>query len=65
MPRKEEKDKRSAVKNLFWARLQILRHSAPQNDKLFLNCELIPLRGLDFGCALDGLRLGHARTSSE
>ncbi len=32
MPRKEENDKRSAVKNLFWARLQILRRSAPQND---------------------------------
>ena len=32
MPSKEEKDKRSAVKNLFWARLQILRRSAPQND---------------------------------
>ena len=25
MPRKEEKDKRSAVKNLFWARLQMFR----------------------------------------
>ena len=28
MPCKEEKDKRSAVKNLFWARLQILRRSS-------------------------------------
>ena len=28
MPSKEEKDKRSAVKNLFWARLQILRRSS-------------------------------------
>jgi len=36
MPRKEEKDKRSAVKNLFWARLQILRRSAPQNDNTAL-----------------------------
>ncbi len=41
MPCKEEKDKRSAVKNLFWARLQILRRSAPQNDKL-LNCSQTP-----------------------
>ena len=41
MPRKEEKDKRSAVKNLFWERLQILRRSAPQNDKL-LNCSQTP-----------------------
>ncbi len=28
--------------------LQILRRYAPQNDKLLLNCELSPLRGLDF-----------------
>ncbi len=41
MPRKEEKDKRSAVKNLFWARLQILRRYAPQNDEL-LNCSQTP-----------------------
>ena len=41
MPRKEEKDKRSAVKNLFGERLQILRRSAPQNDKL-LNCSQTP-----------------------
>ena len=39
--------------------------ASPQNDELLLNCALIPLRGLDSGCALDGLRLGHARTSSE
>ena len=36
MPSKEEKDKRSAVKDLFGERLQILRRSAPQNDKLFI-----------------------------
>ncbi len=41
MPSKEEKDKRSAVKNLFGERLQILRRYAPQNDKL-LNCSQTP-----------------------
>ncbi len=42
MPRKEEKDKRSAVKNLStYTSIQILRRSAPQNDKL-LNCSQTP-----------------------
>ena len=38
--------------NICIVSIQILRRYAPQNDELLLNCELIPLRGLDFGCAL-------------
>ncbi len=42
LPSKEEKDKRSAVKNLStYTFIQILRRSAPQNDKL-LNCSQTP-----------------------
>ncbi len=42
MPSKEEKDKRSAVKNLStYTFIQILRRYAPQNDKL-LNCSQTP-----------------------
>ena len=51
MPCKEEKDKRSAVKNLFWARLQILRRSSDLLRMTMLSCiESFPF-GNSFKCS--------------
>ncbi len=60
MPRKEENDKRSAVKNLFWARLQILRRYAPQNDNAVFALNHF-LSGTHSSARLGRLRGSHLR----